>query len=79
MKPLVNKWEEVSEAEAKLDGGPTQRVGVTSDPLQDCIILPSGRLGYYESGLKAFEILAKSETKSLPNTNYPRQRLTRHY
>ena len=32
------------------------------DPLQDCIILPSGPLGLYESAERAFRILARSET-----------------
>jgi hypothetical protein len=32
-----------------------------SDPLQDCIILPSGPLGLYESAARAFRILARSE------------------
>ena len=32
------------------------------DPLQDCIFLPSGPLGLYESAERAFTILAKSET-----------------
>ena len=32
------------------------------DPLEDCIILPSGQLGLYESAKRAFRILARSET-----------------
>ena len=32
------------------------------DPLRDCIVLPSGPLGLYESAERAFQILAKSET-----------------
>jgi hypothetical protein len=32
------------------------------DPLENCIILPSGRMGLYESAERAFRILSKSET-----------------
>ena len=32
------------------------------DPLENCIILPSGKIGLYESADRAFRILAKSQT-----------------
>jgi hypothetical protein len=68
---LVDEWPEISEAETKLgeDFQPLENYPAwmkaevaPPDPLEDCIILPSGPLGLYESAKRAFTILARSET-----------------